>query len=78
MLTTDKCILPEEVCIALAAFYDVKIEWLTKVFMRLESIQEDHAKGRSIQFLSTLHGASVLVQATNQIEFYETAVEAWR
>lgn len=78
MLTADKCTLPEEVCTALAAFYDVKIEWLTKVFMRLESIQEDHAKGRSIQFLSTLHGASVLVQATNQIAFYETAVEAWR
>lgn len=78
MLTADKHCLPEEVRTALANFYNVKIEWLTLVFMKLESIQKDKAKVRGIQFLATLHGASVLVQATNQTEFYEQAVSVWR
>ena len=78
MLTADKHILPDEVSAALATFYNVKIEWLTLLFMRLASLPEAQAKTQTIQFLATLHGASVLVQATGNAEFFESAVSYWR
>ena len=78
MLTADKHILPDEVSAALAAFYNVKIEWLTLLFMRLASLQEEQAKTQTIQFLATLHGASVLVQATGNTAFFERAVSDWK
>jgi TetR/AcrR family transcriptional repressor of nem operon len=78
MLTADKHILPDEVSAALAAFYNVKIEWLTLLFMRLAPLQEEQAKTQTIQFLATLHGASVLVQATGNAEFFERALSYWR
>ncbi|MBJ7536330.1 TetR/AcrR family transcriptional regulator [Marinomonas transparens] len=78
MLTADKHRLPEAVSTALADFYQVKLEWLTQVFMRFEPSLEDQAKIQSIQFLAALHGASVLVQATDNAEFFEKAMSCWR
>jgi TetR/AcrR family transcriptional repressor of nem operon len=78
MLTADKHILPEEVSAELAAFYNVKLAWLTQVFMRLEQVTEDQALVLACQLLASLHGASVLVQATGNAEFFESAVSYWR
>lgn len=78
MLTADKALLPDRVCRELEAFYQVKLSWLTKVFMRLEDISEKEADLRACQLLASLHGASVLVQATGKIDYFEKAVAIWR
>lgn len=78
MLTADKRILPEEVSAELAAFYNVKLAWLTQVFMRLEQVTEDQALILASQLLASLHGASVLVQGTNQPDFFDRALSNWK
>jgi len=78
MLTADKHILPEEVSIELAAFYTMKLKWLTRVFIRLEDVTEGDALVLASQLLASLHGASVLVQGTNQPDFFDRALSYWR
>ncbi|WP_133010690.1 TetR/AcrR family transcriptional regulator [Marinomonas flavescens] len=78
MLTADKHLLSEAVSQSLADFYQVKLGWLTKVFMRLENLPEDAARDRAGQFVATLHGASVLVQATGELAWYEKVASPWR
>ncbi|AEF53115.1 TetR/AcrR family transcriptional regulator [Marinomonas posidonica] len=80
MLTADKHILPEEVNASLTAFYDVKITWLTQVCLRLPSLSQslDQAHSSAVRILASLHGASVLVQATGNEAFFEQVVSAWR
>lgn len=78
MLTADKHLLPESVCEALAEFYEVKLCWLTQVFVRLDNLSEEKARVKAGQLLASLHGASVLVQATGDVGWYEKAVALWR
>lgn len=78
MLTADKQQLSAPVSQSLADFYQVKLAWLTKVFMRLEGTSEEVSNTRAGQFIATLHGASVLVQATGEQAWYEKVASSWR
>lgn len=78
ILTSDKTILPELVCTELASFYQIKLNWLTQVFMRLDGLNEDGALTKASQLLASLHGASILVQGTNDPTFFDRAVSHWR
>ncbi|SBS24647.1 HTH-type transcriptional regulator TtgR [Marinomonas spartinae] len=78
MLTADKHLLPESVGVALAEFYEVKLSWLTQVFVRLNNFADDQARVKAGQLLASLHGASVLVQATGEVDWFEKALSLWR
>ena len=78
MLTSNKSVLPESVCVELAAFYQLILDWLTQVFMSLDKIDKDAALMQASQLLACLHGASILVQGTNQPEFFDRALLDWR
>lgn len=74
MLTTDIHQLPDEVKQELAAFYHIKLNWLSQVYLLNEGIDERQARSKANQMLASLHGASILVQATGESERYEEAV----
>ncbi|REG83827.1 TetR/AcrR family transcriptional regulator [Marinomonas pollencensis] len=78
MLTADKHQLSDVVSQSLADFYQVKLDWLTSVFKRLEGGTETAAQNRAGQFIAALHGASVLVQATGEPAWYEKVASSWR
>lgn len=78
MLTADKQVLPEEVSGSLAAFYEVKLQWLQQVLSRLPSLSGDDPETAAVRLLACLHGASVLVQATGKEDCFEQVVSAWR
>jgi TetR/AcrR family transcriptional repressor of nem operon len=78
MLTSNKAILPESVCIELAAFYQLILDWLSQVFMRLDQVDEDSGLIQASQLLACLHGASILVQGTDQPDFFDRALSEWR
>ena len=78
ILTSDKAILPELVCTELALFYQLTLGWLTRVFMRLDELEEEEALVKASQLLASLHGASILVQGTNDSTFFEKALADWR
>lgn len=77
MLISNKSILPEEVRTELAMFYQLKLYWLSQVFERLEGADADAALLQASQLLSCLHGASILVQGTNQPIFFDRALSDW-
>ncbi|QRV22333.1 TetR/AcrR family transcriptional regulator [Marinomonas foliarum] len=78
MLTSNKPILPEAVCVELAAFYQLILDWLTQVFMRLNEATEKIGFMQASQLLACLHGASILVQGTNQPDFFDHALSDFR
>ena len=78
MLTSNKPILPEPVGVELAAFYQLILDWLTKVFVRMNKATEEMGFRHASQLLACLHGASILVQGTNQPDFFDHALSAWR
>ena len=78
MLTSDKRLLPAQVSQALADFYQVKLTWLAQVCQRLFQLEEAEAQVKACQILASLHGASILVQATGDPSKYEDAVACWR
>lgn len=78
MLTSNKAILPEAVCIQLAAFYQLILDWLSQVFVRLDQINEDLGLIQASQLLACLHGASILVQGTDQPDFFDRALSDWK
>jgi TetR/AcrR family transcriptional repressor of nem operon len=78
MLTSDKPTLPEPVCHELAIFYKLKLDWLTQVLARLEQATEEEALIKASQLLACLHGASILVQGTNDPTFFDRALSYWR
>ncbi|PYF80476.1 MULTISPECIES: TetR/AcrR family transcriptional regulator [Marinomonas] len=78
MLTSNKAILPESVGAELAAFYQLILDWLSQVFVRLDPINKDSGLILASQLLACLHGASILVQGTNQSEFFDHALSEWR
>lgn len=74
MLTTDVRQLPDEVREELADFYRIKLNWLGSVFRLKVGENEKQAQIKACQMLASLHGASILVQATGDVEKYEDAV----
>jgi len=46
--------------------------------MRLDGLNEDGALTKASQLLASLHGASILVQGTNDPTFFDRAVSHWR
>ena len=78
MLTSNKSILPESVSSELAAFYQLILDWLSQVFVRLEQIDEEAGLIQASQLLACLHGASILVQGTDQPDFFEKALSNWK
>ncbi|WP_212917129.1 TetR/AcrR family transcriptional regulator [Marinomonas sp. A3A] len=78
MLTSDKTILPEQVCNELVTFYQLKLDWLTQIFVRLGDIEDDKALTQAVQLLACLHGASILVQGTDKPDFFDRALSEWR
>ncbi|MBD5770649.1 TetR/AcrR family transcriptional regulator [Marinomonas colpomeniae] len=78
MLTSNKPILPEPVCDELAVFYKVKLDWVTQVLVRLEQVTEEEALIKASQLLACLHGASILVQGTNDPTFFDRALSYWK
>lgn len=74
MLTTDVRQLPEEVKQELSEFYHIKLAWLTQVYLLEDATDEILAQSKANQMLASLHGASILVQATGDVERYEAAV----
>ena len=74
MLTTDVQQLPAEVKQELAEFYHIKLNWLSQVYLLNEGIDETQAQLKANQMLASLHGASILVQATGEVTRYEEAV----
>jgi TetR/AcrR family transcriptional repressor of nem operon len=78
MLTSDMTVLPESVCLELAAFYELKIHWLTQVFARLDQVNESEALDKASQLLACLHGASILVQGANNTVLFDRALSYWR
>ncbi|UTV99615.1 TetR/AcrR family transcriptional regulator [Marinomonas rhizomae] len=78
MLTSNKATLPEAVCIELAAFYQLILDWLTHVFVRLDKVDKNAGFMKASQLLASLHGASILVQGTNQPDFFNHALSDWR
>lgn len=77
-LTADKHCLPESVSSELAAFYQLILDWLTQVFMRLDKIDKNAGFMRASQLLASLHGASIFVQGTGQPDFFDKALSDWR
>ena len=78
VLAADRRLLPEEVCNELSVFYQQKLIWLSKVFVRLNQTDEDTAFVSASQLLACLHGASILVQGTNQPVLFDHALSDWR
>ncbi|MGB0782240.1 MAG: TetR/AcrR family transcriptional regulator [Marinomonas sp.] len=78
MLTSNKATLPEAVCIELAAFYQLILDWLTHVFVRLDKVDKNAGFMQGSQLLASLHGASILVQGTNQPDVFDKALFEWR
>ena len=78
MLTSNKLILPEPVCHELAVFYTLNLDWLTQVFVRLENTTEEECLIKASQLLACLHGASILVQGTNDSAFFDRALSYWK
>jgi len=78
MLTSDKPILPESVSHELAIFYRLKLDWLMQVLVRLEQTSKEEALIKASQLLACLHGASLLVQGTNDPTFFDRALSDWR
>lgn len=78
MLTADKTSLPDMVCSELAAFYQVKLDWLVQLFIVLKRVNEDVALTLASQLLAALHGASVLVLATGNDALFEKVLSPWR
>lgn len=74
MLTTDVRQLPDEVREELADFYRIKLNWLSSIFMLEADVDDKQAQVKASQMLASLHGASILVQATGDVEKYEDAV----
>ncbi|MFD1382982.1 TetR/AcrR family transcriptional regulator [Rhodanobacter aciditrophus] len=80
ILMAEKSLLEEEAKAEVAAFYDLKLEWLSTVvsYMSQEWITSEDAHSYASQILASLHGASVLVKATGNPELFEHAVAPWR
>ncbi|TXR54719.1 TetR/AcrR family transcriptional regulator [Reinekea thalattae] len=78
ILTADKPLLPERVATELAQFYELLLNWLTQVFMRLNAVDEAEGLLLASQLLATLHGASILVQGTNDSDYFDRVLAAWR
>lgn len=78
MLTWNKSVLPSVVCEELASFYNIILEWLTKVFMRLDSVNDENAQLKAHQLFACLHGASILAQGTNNAQCFDQAIAYWR
>ncbi|RBP85092.1 TetR/AcrR family transcriptional regulator [Marinomonas rhizomae] len=78
MLTSNKGILPESVGHELAAFYQFLLDWLSRIFVRLEKIDEDSGLIQASQLLACLHGASILVQGTDKPDFFDKALSRWK
>lgn len=77
VLTSDKPILPEQVCAELANFYESLLVWLTQVFLHLESNDGEDCKSQASQLLASLHGASILVQGTNNPDHFDRVIAPW-
>ena len=74
MLTTDVQQLPEEVKQELAEFYQIKLDWIAKVYLLDDTLSQEQAQRKANQMLASLHGASILVQATGDVTKYDEAV----
>lgn len=59
-------------------FYQLKLTWLSQVFVRLDQTDEDTALMQTSQLLACLHSASILVQGINQPVFFDYALSSWR
>ncbi|NLQ17083.1 TetR/AcrR family transcriptional regulator [Marinomonas sp. M1K-6] len=78
VLASDKRLLPESVGRELAGFYQLKLNWLAQIFVRLGYTEGESALVQASQLLACLHGASILVQGTNQPDFFDRALSTWR
>lgn len=80
ILLAEKSLLDERTQAELSGFYADKMEWLTTVvsYMTKEWMPTDQAQGYAHQILASLHGATLLVQATGDPEAFEKAMTPWR
>lgn len=80
VLAAEKNLLDEATAQELADFYALKTDWLATVvsYMQKEWMPTEEAMKYASQILASLHGASVLVRATGQTEYFEAAVAPWR
>lgn len=80
VLAAEKSLLDEATVQAISEFYDLKFDWLATVvsYMKKDWMPSEEARAYASQILASLHGASVLVRATGDIDCFEQAVAPWR
>lgn len=80
VLAAEKNLLDQAILDEIETFYDIKIDWLATVvsYMKKGWMPTDETRHFAYQILASLHGASVLVQATGDTESFEHAMAPWR
>lgn len=76
-LASDSNILPKEVAEELADFYKTSLNWLSEVSAQIDGCSEQQANIKAKEIFASLHGASLLVQATGDISMYTDVVSKW-
>ncbi len=80
VLLAERNLLDEATRDELAAFYQMKLEWLSEVVAIVSrgALAKDACDREACCILSALHGASVLVKATGDSALFESAVHQYR
>ncbi|MBM6550692.1 TetR/AcrR family transcriptional regulator [Marinomonas ostreistagni] len=80
VLAAEKSLLEQQVLDEIEAFYEIKVDWLATVvsYMKKGWMPTDETRHYAYQILASLHGASVLVQASGAPERFEDAMAPWR
>ncbi|MEI2387752.1 TetR/AcrR family transcriptional regulator [Breoghania sp. JC706] len=80
VLSAEKNLLDEATRVELRAFYDLKLDWLSKVVSAIAAgtFSQGECDRYACKILASLHGASVLVKATGDTGLFELSVEHWR
>ncbi|CUB03710.1 TetR/AcrR family transcriptional regulator [Marinomonas fungiae] len=80
VLAAEKSLLDEATLQAMSEFYAMKFDWLATIvsYMKKGWMPTEEAQAYASQILASLHGASVLVSATGNVEHFDMAVAPWR
>lgn len=80
VLAAEQSLLDQTIIDELKDFYEEKINWLATIvsYMKKGWMPTDETRQYAYQILASLHGASVLVQASQEPEHFEHAMAPWR
>ncbi len=80
VLSAERNLLDDATKNEVKAFYQLKLSWLSEIVAQVSGAGLDRGECQCMaaRILASLHGASVIVKATDDRDLYEMAVDQWR